>query len=232
MVRPLRPPALIARQPTTVLGWAMRALRRTKDVSVTETGRAFGCSASHITRVELGSNKPSRALVLFYEERFEADGLLLSLFDVVDHASEQHRRRTRGTRSAVTRSIPGDASSFEGDTIPHGTVMPPGQLFIKTWWIRNAGSVPWNGRRLERQGPVMGPGLIVSPPSVDVPDTPPGETARITVGLRAPGYDCSSIAYFKMVDNDGRICFPDSYQLGLDVLVRGARDAAPKQHRQ
>lgn len=37
---------------------------------------------------------------------------------------------------------------------------------------------------------------------------------------KAPTYDCSSIAYFKMVDNERQLCFPDSYQLGLDVLVR------------
>jgi hypothetical protein len=43
--------------------------------------------------------------------------------------------------------------------------------------------------------------------------------------LKAPTYDCASIAYFKMVDADGKLCFPDNYQLGLDVLVmvRGQR---------
>ncbi|HTB48562.1 MAG TPA: hypothetical protein VK712_00585 [Verrucomicrobiae bacterium] len=46
--------------------------------------------------------------------------------------------------------------------------------------------------------------------------------AEITALLKAPTYDCSSIAYFKMVDADGRLCFPDNYQLGLDVLVRVA----------
>jgi hypothetical protein len=55
---------------------------------------------------------------------------------------------------------------------------------------------------------------------VDVPDTKPGQVAEIRAGLKAPTYDCSSIAYFKMVDLDGRLCWPDSYQLGLDVLVR------------
>jgi hypothetical protein len=38
--------------------------------------------------------------------------------------------------------------------------------------------------------------------------------------LKAPGYDCTSIAYFKMVDADGLLCFPDDYALGLDALVR------------
>ncbi len=83
--------------------------------------------------------------------------------------------------------------------------------------------MPWRARRLERQGPLNGPGLIVSPRYVDIPDTEPGEIAEISAPLKAPGYDCSSIAYFKMVDHEGFLCFPDDYQLGLDVLVRVAR---------
>jgi hypothetical protein len=42
--------------------------------------------------------------------------------------------------------------------------------------------------------------------------------------LKAPGYDCSSIAYFKMVDSEGVLCFPDDHSLGLDVLVRVVRN--------
>ena len=38
--------------------------------------------------------------------------------------------------------------------------------------------------------------------------------------LKAPGYDCSSIAYFKMVDETGFLCFPDQHAIGLDVLIR------------
>ena len=97
--------------------------------------------------------------------------------------------------------------------------MAPGQPFSKVWRIRNSGSVPWRARRLERQGPLNGPGLIRSFRHVDIPHTEPGEIARIEAPLQAPGYDCSSIAYFKMVDAGGSFCFPDSYQLGLDVLV-------------
>jgi hypothetical protein len=40
--------------------------------------------------------------------------------------------RSAGELAAVDqglkRAIPGDASSFLGDTIPHGTLMEPGQL--------------------------------------------------------------------------------------------------------
>jgi Ig-like domain from next to BRCA1 gene/Helix-turn-helix domain len=226
MGRPPDPPPLVPRQPTTVLGWTMRRLREVAGWSVTRTAKEFRCSASHISRVERGANPPSRELVNFYEEQFEADGMLLSLFEVADHAAEQDRRRAGGHRPKLVRAVEGDVTAFVDDTIPHGTLMTPGLVFVKTWRIRNAGTVPWRRRRLERQGPLTGPGLITSFRYVEIPDTGPGEIAEIDALLKAPGYDGSSIAYFKMVDEDGFLCFPDEHQLGLDVLVRVERNTS------
>jgi transcriptional regulator with XRE-family HTH domain len=223
MPRPHLPPHLVPRQPKSVLGWTMQKSRMVHGWSGKQTAQAFGCHASHISRVEQGQTAPSRTLVQFYEETFEADGLLLSLFEVTEAHAEQERRRAGGRRARLKRAIPGDASSFVADTIPHGTLMEPGQVFTKTWRIRNSGTVPWTGRRLERQGPLTGPGLITSQRHVDIPDSQPGDIAEIMAILKASGYDCSSIAYFKMVDAEGDLCFPDSYQLGLDVLVRVER---------
>lgn len=220
MPRPQLPPHLVPRQPKTVLGWTMQKLRLVNGVTGKQVAQEFGCSPAHISRVEQGSSKPSRELVQFYEARFEADGLLLSLFEVAEHAGEQERRRAGGKRPRLHRAIPGDASTFEGDTIAHGTLMAPGQVFEQTWRVRNSGTVAWEGRQLERQGPLTGPGLISSLRYVDIPITRTGQIAEVTATLKAPTYDCSSIAYFKMVDEQGRLCFPDSYQLGLDVLVR------------
>jgi transcriptional regulator with XRE-family HTH domain len=219
MPRPHLPPRLTPRQPKTELGWQMQKLRLVYGWTGKQVAEAFGCSAAHISRVEQGS-KPSRALVQFYEDTFEADGLLLSMFEVVEHAPEQERRRAGGRRAELSRATPGDASTFVGDTVPHGTLMKPGQVFEQTWRVRNSGSVRWQGRRLERQGPLTGPGLITSLRFVEIPNTEPGKTVAITAPLKAPTYDCSSIAYFKMVNAEGRLCFPDNYQLGLDVLVR------------
>ena len=220
MPRPQLPPHLVPRQPKTVLGWTMQKLRLVNGLTGKQVAEGFRCSPSHISRVEAGTAKPSRELVQFYEQTFEADGLLLSLFEVADHAAEQERRRAGGHRPKLHRAIPGDASTFVGNTISHGTLMTPGQVFEQTWRVRNSGTVPWQGRRLERQGPLTGPGLISSLRFVDVPATEPGQVVAITAPLKAPTYDCTSIAYFKMVDAEGRLCFPDSYQLGLDVLVR------------
>lgn len=218
MPRPQKPPHLFPRQPRTQLGWTMQKFRQVHGWTAKDTARAFGCSTSHISRVEHGS-RPSRALVLFYEETFRADGLLLSLFEVVEHAGEQDRRRAGGRRPEIKLAVPGDESSFVGDTIPHGTLMEPGQVFMKVWRIQNSGTVPWRARMLERQGPVTGPGLITSLRYYAIRDTEPGGLVEISAPLKAPTYDCASIAYFKMVDGDGALCFPDRYQLGLDVLV-------------
>jgi transcriptional regulator with XRE-family HTH domain len=196
----------------------MQKLREVNFWSVKETAKAFGCSSSHISRVEHGS-MPSRALVQFYEDTFGGDGILLSQFEVAIHAAEQDRRRAGGKRPQLKKAIPGDASTFLGDTIPHGTLMKPGGFFVQIWRIQNSGSVPWVDRQLERQGPVTGPGLISSPRYIPILDTQPGETVVISAPLKAPTYDCASIAYFKMVDSEGQLCFPDNYTLGLDVLV-------------
>jgi transcriptional regulator with XRE-family HTH domain len=184
-----------------------------------QVAEAFGCSQSRISRIELGSTSPTRTLVSFYDETFQAEGLLLSMYEVVVGAAEQELRRSGGKRRPPKPVAPGDASEFVRDTIPHGTMLRPGQLFLKTWTIRNSGTVPWIDRALERQGPLTGPGLITSPDYVPILDTEPGAEVTIAAPLKAPTYDCASVAYFKMVDSQRYLCFPDNYTLGLDVLV-------------
>jgi hypothetical protein len=105
----------------------------------------------------------------------------------------------------------------------------PGEDIKAEWRIRNVGVVPWIGRRLERQGPLTGPGLITSPRYVDCPSTMPGSVAVITVTMQAPMYDCTSVAYFKMVDEDGFLSFPDEHAMGLDILVLVRRNTSGRQ---
>lgn len=218
MARPLKSPVLLPWQPRTKLGWTMQKLRMVNGWTLKQTAQAYGCSAAHLSRVEHGAT-PSRDLAAFYDHTFEGDGLVASLFEVSTSAAEQERRRANGHRRPPDRAVPGDASTFVDDTFPHGSLLAPGEFFLKVWWIENSGTVPWVDRMLERQGPLTGPGLISSLRYYPIRNTPPGETAKITALLKAPTYDCNSIAYFKMVDRDGALCFPNKYQLGLDVLV-------------
>lgn len=212
------------RQPKTALGWAMQKFRQVNAVGVRDLAGEFGCNPSHISRVERGDTKPSRALVEFYDDRFEAEGLLLSLFEAVAHSREEKRRRATRAGRRQQAAAPGDATAFVSETIPQGTLLLPGEVFEKTWTIRNVGNVSWRNRQLERQGPLTGPGLITSARHYPIAETAPGESVVIGAILKAPTHDATSIAYFKMVDADGMLCFPDEHQLGLDVLVRVERN--------
>src|SRR2546429_8359461 len=118
----------------------MRQLRSAAGLTEGQTAREYRCSVSHVSRVEHGQ-KPSRQLVQFYEERFEADGLLLSLFEVAQHAPEEARRRAGGHRPVIIRAVEGDSTAFVDHLIPHGTLMAPGQRFLEVWRIRNVGTV-------------------------------------------------------------------------------------------
>jgi hypothetical protein len=80
---------------------------------------------------------------------------------------------------------------------------------------KSAENAPWSSF-----GQVAAKGLIV--PKEVAGSSPASSKAE----LKAPTYDCSSIAYSKMVDKRGSLCFPDAHQLGLDVLVKVERNTA------
>lgn len=227
MARPAVTPTLDPQQPRSLLGWTMREMRHSCGWGVTRTAVAFGCSASHITRVELGQARPSRDLTEFYEHEFEGEGLLPAMMEVVETHAEHQRRRVAQSGGRASCALAGDAAEFVDRRFALGTLFVPGERFSEAWRIRNAGSVPWRDRQIERQGPRAGPGLIGSERRYTIPDTSPGDTATIEARLAAPAYDCSTVAYFKMVNAVGRLCFPNDDQGGLDVLilVRGRRDA-------
>jgi Ig-like domain-containing protein len=220
MARPWKRPFLNPREPVRALTWSMGKARQVHRWTGKQTAQTYGCSESRISRIEQGT-MPSRSLVIFYDETFEMDGQLMSLYEVAIEGDEQERRRYGGKRPPpFLRALPGDESTFVDENVPNGQCFSPGEFFTKTWQIRNSGRVPWKGRRLERQGPKTGPGLITSERYYPIPDTEPGQIAEIPVLLKAPTYDSTSIAYFKMVDAEGFLCFPNRYQLGLEVIVR------------
>ena len=108
-------------------------------------------------------------------------------------------------------------------TIPAGTILERGSLFTKTWRLRNAGRAEWRDRFLRRIGPNAASTLVHSPRAVELPLTLPGEIVEITVACRAQWIPSTSVAHFKMVFADGRLCWPDRYSHGVDLLVTATR---------
>ncbi|WP_233157115.1 MULTISPECIES: NBR1-Ig-like domain-containing protein [Amycolatopsis] len=118
--------------------------------------------------------------------------------------------------------IPGDASEFIADvTVPDGTVVPTGARFVKTWEFRNTGTVPWVDRALRREAG-FGPGDGCQTPAVvPVPETPPGQSVRVSVEVRAPDEPGYCQVYFKMTDSAGRLLLPGAHAAYFFVRVAG-----------
>lgn len=117
--------------------------------------------------------------------------------------------------------IEGDASAFVEDiTVPDGSVVEAGEPFVKTWEIRNAGTVPWTGRFLERL-PGRDGEACRTPARVPVPPTQPGAPVRVSVTVEAPPGPATCTVHWKMVDGEGRAFFPMSRPLFFEVTVTG-----------
>lgn len=199
----------------------LRYLRKANGMSQAEAARRIGISAQHLNNVEKGRDRPSAAIVRFYDDEFHGDGQAWGLYNALVTENRTPQRQPTTDRPAYP--IPGDASEFVADiTIPDGTIVSPYQQFEKVWRIRNSGTVPWVDRWLARRGAPTGHGVPTSPPRVRVPDTQPGEEVDIAVPVRAQPLAGASQAHWKMVDDDGWEYFPTQYALGLvlSIVVR------------
>jgi hypothetical protein len=125
-----------------------------------------------------------------------------------------------GRSIAAQPMLDGDDCRFVADvTVPDGTTVRVGQRFIKTWEIRNCGSVEWSNRYLQRKGPSDVDGLCRSPARVPIPHTLPGEPVRISVPFTAPGLPGSCRADWMIVDETGRYYFPNKHSLYIIVNI-------------
>jgi len=126
-------------------------------------------------------------------------------------------RRVDSVEPATAR---GDRSRFVRDvTVPDGSLVMVGEQFEKAWEIFNAGTVAWRGRRLSRVGTSSGEGRLIGEPFVTVPDTNSGELCLIHTTLTAPALAGTCVAFWKMIDEAGRLCFPKLAPLHVNVDV-------------
>ncbi len=119
----------------------------------------------------------------------------------------------------------------QGDiTYPDNSMVSPNQIFTKTWAVRNIGGEIWRNRRLVCVDETIEVttdnthftlnnkrGLQPLVSEIDVPETQPNETIELSVQFKAPAYPCTTISYWKSVDEQGNFLFPEKE--GLSCLV-------------
>jgi hypothetical protein len=116
--------------------------------------------------------------------------------------------------------MPGDASEFVRDvSIPDNTQVRVGQQFVKTWEIRDTGSVRWTDRYLQRVGGSETTADCRTPARVPVPATEPGGTVQIAVPVNPQGPPGVCKVYWKMVDEAGAQVMPSARPVYFLVVV-------------
>lgn len=94
-------------------------------------------------------------------------------------------------------------------SIPDGTVMKPGQTFIKSWQVQNSGTCHWKGYKLVfYSGSLMG-GTSPTP----IPETGPGGVITLSVNLIAPSVPGEFQAIWKVQSDKGSL-------IGADLFVK------------
>lgn len=100
-----------------------------------------------------------------------------------------------------------DNAVFVNDvTIPDGTVMSPGQTFIKTWLMQNTGTCTWD--TTYNMAFVSGDAMsgVKTPLTLSVP---PGQQVKVSVNLTAPTTIGDAKGYWRLM-NAGGVFFGDS----------------------
>jgi hypothetical protein len=105
-------------------------------------------------------------------------------------------------------------------TIPDGTVMTPGNAFVKTWRVENSGTCEWkDGTQL-----VFADGeQMRGPAAVNVPPTAPGATADISVNLIAPTAPGKYAGRWRMRSPEGTVYG----SLTVVIAIPGTPTVAP-----
>jgi hypothetical protein len=126
------------------------------------------------------------------------------------------------TRPAVIAPLCDDSAYVSDVSIPDGTVMQPGEEFIKTWSIRNTGTCSWttayaldfvSGKRMD--------GVITYVPhAVD-----PGDVLEISIGLVAPSDAGTHTSYWRLKNADGNF-FGEMVYVQI-VVPGGSATSAP-----
>ncbi|MEB4590973.1 NBR1-Ig-like domain-containing protein [Candidatus Thiothrix sp. Deng01] len=151
--------------------------------------------------------------------------LFSAYFESIDFAYDGNI--TAGRTDTLIESD--DIGFIDDVTMPDGSTVSVCTTFDKIWRIQNTGKVHWQGRSLicvdellevrGMDGRRMTHGLRTARKQYSVPDVAPGERIDLTITFTAPGYACSVISCWKMVDADGEFCFPSNEPLSCMVRV-------------
>jgi next-to-BRCA1 protein 1 len=144
---------------------------------------------------------------------------------VVEKIEEKVEEKIEDKAAPVEETIPEVLSAtFCGDSIADGTVLPVGQEFTQTWYMKNTGSIAWPAGVTVRF--VGGDYMFLKSneeclnATVTETEVKPGETATFSVNLSATWpANRSYISYWRLILDNG-VRFGDNIWCKINVAGR------------
>ncbi len=119
------------------------------------------------------------------------------------------------------RLVSGDESEFVDDvSIPDCSVQKRNTTVVKTWALKNAGTVKWENRFLHRINVHEGSSECHAPERVAIPETRPGETVEVSVTITTPEDPATCFGRWMQTDKDGNFTFPEQRPYYYTFRVR------------
>ncbi|OJX39873.1 MAG: hypothetical protein BGO78_13950 [Chloroflexi bacterium 44-23] len=128
------------------------------------------------------------------------------------------------TATVATRAVNGSFSIvFMGETIPDKTVLTPGQLFQKSWTLKNGGMESWPaGFTLTKTDAIPAGETLSSPEAIPLGKTvAPGELIQISVDLVAPEQEGQYTVYYQLQDEMGNFVRESLVWVTISVCQTG-----------
>jgi len=115
-------------------------------------------------------------------------------------------------------------SRYVRETIPDNTDFAPGEVFEKTWIVRNDGVCTWNSGYTLRhtQGASLGGETSLNLPH----DVAPGEEITLQLSLKAPETPGTYTGRWEIFSDDGEVL--GWYSVVIDVVAQGDQPEAPQ----
>lgn len=136
-----------------------------------------------------------------------------TLTPLVPAVSPTLPKSTAGTKTECGKA------SLISETVPDGTIYPPGASFTKTWEIKNESNCTWDTsyKIVFWDGDLMGGGYVYNLPQ----SAPPGTTFPVSLVLKAPAVDGPYTSEWMLQTPDGNEFGVGEYSASFyaDVVV-------------
>ena len=142
----------------------------------------------------------------------EADDIVLLEYQRFLSAPESHKCESCQPVSVL---YPGDRVYIKPNSQSRHNVNIY-EEFHHTWEFENTGTQTWRGRKLcfSNCGEVR---PRTRQNSIDIPDTPPNKSVKISVESDARGFEGRSVCKWIMIDSEGGNCFPGSSMFDIEI---------------